>query len=113
MDFLDKHLPKRLPQGADVGLPSSGLAQIPQEKLLELFPELSEFIDRGWIAFVDQNGELIWYFPPAHMGVCPACGQQGNLISEEAVPISNWSCNITDFWRCPACGHEWWHEWRM
>ncbi len=113
MDSWDKRFPKQLPQGADVELPSSGLAQIPQEKLLALSPELSEFIDRGWTAFVDQSGELMWCFPPAHAGVCPACGQQGDLISEEAVPISNWSRNTTDFWRCPDCGHEWWTERQM
>jgi DNA-directed RNA polymerase subunit RPC12/RpoP len=102
-------LPRRLPKNADVELPASGSALVPAEKLREIFPEFSWLIDQGWKVFVTQDGCLAWWYP-LHM--CPACGQEAELVAESIVPVSNWNAMVTDVLRCPACGHEWWYEWQ-
>jgi hypothetical protein len=103
-------LPKWLPKNADVELPESGSALIPAEKLREIFPEFSWLIDQDWKVFVTRDGCLVWWYP---LYMCPACGQEGKLVTESIVPISNWNAMVVDILRCPACGHEWWHEWQM
>jgi hypothetical protein len=110
---LRDHLPKRLPPNASVELPPKWeWAPIPQEKLREIFPELSWLIDEGvyWEVRVDYRGYLWWRYP---LNKCTVCGGWAKLIASEMVPFLEWNCYITDVWRCPDCGHEWWDEWEM
>jgi DNA-directed RNA polymerase subunit RPC12/RpoP len=107
---LRDRLPRRLPKNAGVELPESGSALVPAEKLREIFPEFSWLIDQGWKVFVTQDGCLVWWYP---LYMCPACGQEADLVAESVVPISNWNAMVTDIFRCPACGYEWWYEYQM
>jgi DNA-directed RNA polymerase subunit RPC12/RpoP len=103
-------LPKRLPQNAGVELPASGPAPVPAKWLREIFPNLSQLIDRGWQAFVTRDGDLVWWHPSDK---CPACGQEADLVDESVVMISDWNAMVTNIFRCPECGHEWQYEWQM
>jgi hypothetical protein len=105
-------LPKRLPQGADVELPSSGWIRVPPEKLREIFPELSQLIDLGWDALVNEERELSWRVPRLPEDVCVFCGQHGELIGTEAYLVSGipgWDAEYETWcrWRYPICGYEW------